>query len=271
MGSFVSQFGGTAGFYARYRPSYPDEVWDFLAREAQLGPESSILDLGCGPGTATLSLARRVGAVTAVDAESEMLVEARAAAAAAGITNVQWVDGPAETFADERDTYHLVVVASAFHWMDRQLVAARCHRLLTADGLFAVVNNPTPLIQIRERTGVGAAIAEVQDRWFGDDFFPHRVDRIEGAEEVLQASPFAAVETHYLPCRQHWDAERLVGFLRSTSSRPDQRLGPRFAAFADEIHHAVRTVEPSGRWTFDTSVQIFLARKTTHAHPDRHS
>jgi SAM-dependent methyltransferase len=261
VAGFVSNFIGTADFYARYRPHYPEEVWDLLTREADLGEVSSVLDLGCGPGTATLALARRVRLVTAVDAEVEMLNEARTAAAAAGVANVRWVHSTAEMFDGEPGAFRLAVIASAFHWMDRPLVAARCHHLLATGGLLAVVNNPTPLMQIRQRDGIGAAIDDVQKRWLRDDDLPLSTETLTRPETILGASPFASAEVLHVSCHQEWDVERFIGFLRSTSSRPDQRLGDRFSAFASDIEDAVRAVEPTGRWSLENTVEIIIARK----------
>ena len=257
----VSDFAGTAGFYARYRPTYPEGVWDLLVDEADLGETSSVLDLGCGPGTATLPLARRAGQVTAVDAEPEMLDQGRMAAAAAELGNVRWVHGTAETFDGEPGAYQLVVIASAFHWMDRPAVAAKCHRLTAPGGLLAVVGNPTPLLQIRQRDGVGATIADVQERWFGDGTFPLTTETLAEPAEIIRASPFASADVVHVPCRQDWDVERFIGFLQSTSSRPYQRLGDRFTTFADEVERAVRAIEPTGRWSLEGSIEITLATR----------
>ncbi|MBV9314600.1 MAG: methyltransferase domain-containing protein, partial [Pseudonocardia sp.] len=54
-----------------------------------------VLDIGCGPGTITVGLARRVapGAVIGLDRESDPLVEARAVAEEAEVGNVSFVIG----------------------------------------------------------------------------------------------------------------------------------------------------------------------------------
>ena len=56
-----------------------------------------LLDLGCGPGTITIDLARRVapGQVVGVDREQQPLQEARAAAADQGVDNVRFEVGDA--------------------------------------------------------------------------------------------------------------------------------------------------------------------------------
>jgi ubiquinone/menaquinone biosynthesis C-methylase UbiE len=107
-----------------------------------------------------------VALVTAVDLDQEMLDEAARLANERGQRNVRWVLSSAERFDDEPSSYRLVVIGSAFHWMDRPVVAAKAHQMLDHKGLLAVLGNPTPLIQIQRREGIGAAVAAIQDRWF---------------------------------------------------------------------------------------------------------
>ena len=61
----------------------------------KLGPGKSLLDVGCGPGTITCDLARRVapGTVVGVDASEAVLAEARAEAGRAGPLDVSFEVG----------------------------------------------------------------------------------------------------------------------------------------------------------------------------------
>jgi hypothetical protein len=198
--------------------------------------------------------------VTGVDLDQGMLEEAARLAEERGQPNVRWVLSSAERFDDEPGSYRLVVIGSAFHWMDRPVVAAKAHQLLEHRGLFAVLGNPTPLIQIQCREGVGAAVAAIQDRWFdlGERDWQRRLTR---PEEVIGASPFGGSTLLSVPTRQEWDVPTLVGFLRSTSFRPDQFLGRRFQEFANDVAEAVLSVEPTGQWIYDGSVEVIIARR----------
>lgn len=256
----MNHFSGTSSFYAEFRPGYPEGLLDSLAIEAG-GPEPTrVLDLGCGPGTATLALARRADDVVAVDLDAEMVRQGRRLGAEAGISNVEWVNIAAERVDYPDGHFQLIVIASAFHWMDRPLVAMKCRSMLSDAGALALLGNPTPLMQIRDRAGVGQAIAEVQDRWFGRDYYVFDVEELERPEVVLQQNGFSDVSVSYMPQTQEWTVERFLGFLRSTSSRPDQRLGDGFEAFAAEIDSAIRSVEASGRWTLDIPVEVIIGR-----------
>ncbi|MGI9616117.1 MAG: class I SAM-dependent methyltransferase [Acidimicrobiales bacterium] len=256
----MSHFVGTSSFYAEYRPGYPDTIWDLLTAEARLDRSSRVLDLGCGPGTATLDLAARVGHVVAVDLDAEMVGEGRRVGQKAGATNIEWVNLAAENLSCPDDHFQLAVIGSAFHWMDRPIVATKCRSLLRETGVLALLGNPTPLMQIREGSAVGAAIGEVQDRWFRDDYYVLDIDELERPEIVLQQCGFSEVSVSYVPQVQEWSAERFLGFLRSTSSRPDQRLGDDFGEFAAEINSAIRSIEPSGCWTLEIPVEVIIGR-----------
>ncbi len=256
----MSHFVGTASFYAEFRPGYPSELWDSLTTTANGEGTGRVLELGAGPATATVELARRVGSVVAVDLDGEMVDEGRRITTAAGCTNVEWLNQPAEEIEFPDRHFGLIVIASAFHWMDRPAVAARCRSMLTEDGRIAVLGNPTPLMQIRDGSPIGAAIGEVQNRWFGEDYYVMDIDELDRPEVVLREAGFSDVAVSYVGQTQAWSVDRFLGFLRSTSSRPDQRLGDEFPRFATEMARAIRAVEPSGQWELDIPVEVIVGR-----------
>src|SRR5687767_7628895 len=85
-------------------------TWRTVANSAaylipEIAPGRRVPDVGCGPGTITIDLARRVapGEVIGVDASADVVAQARASAAKDGVTNVTFATGDAYAleFADD--------------------------------------------------------------------------------------------------------------------------------------------------------------------------
>ncbi|MBO0682453.1 MAG: methyltransferase domain-containing protein [Candidatus Dormibacteraeota bacterium] len=75
-----------------------------------LRPGLRLLDVGCGPGTLTVDLARRVapGQVVGIDVASSVVQEARDHATAEGVGNVEFVVGDFRDAGLESGTFDLV-------------------------------------------------------------------------------------------------------------------------------------------------------------------
>ena len=65
-------FGRGADDYVAARPSYPSAVFDLLADELGLGPETDVLDLAAGTGKLTEDLVARGARVVAVEPVAAM-------------------------------------------------------------------------------------------------------------------------------------------------------------------------------------------------------
>jgi ubiquinone/menaquinone biosynthesis C-methylase UbiE len=77
-------FKGTAWYYSRCRPGYPEPFIRHVVERFQLDGQGRVLDPACGTSQLTLPLARHCEEIVGMDPEPEMLAEATAQAAAAG-------------------------------------------------------------------------------------------------------------------------------------------------------------------------------------------
>ncbi|MFT7675196.1 MAG: 16S rRNA A1518/A1519 N6-dimethyltransferase RsmA/KsgA/DIM1 with predicted DNA glycosylase [Gammaproteobacteria bacterium] len=70
------RFSGRVEQYARYRPSYPESLIDFLVQKYLLGSDSVVADVGSGTGRLTRLLLGRGVKVHAVEPNDGMREEA---------------------------------------------------------------------------------------------------------------------------------------------------------------------------------------------------
>ena len=136
---------------------YPDELANVpelavesfagVANPWQLGRLAAgerVLDLGSGAGTDSLVAAQMVGEqghVSGIDMTPAMLAKARAAAAAMGVTNVEFVESEAERlpFADE--SFDVVVSNGVIDLIpDKDAVFAELHRVLVPGGRMQIAD-----------------------------------------------------------------------------------------------------------------------------------
>jgi arsenite methyltransferase len=110
----------------------------------RLEPGERVLDLGSGAGTDSLVAAQMVGThghVIGIDMTPEMLAKARAAAAAMGAVNVEFVEAEAERlpFADE--SFEVVISNGVIDLIpDKDAVFAELFRVLAPGGRMQIAD-----------------------------------------------------------------------------------------------------------------------------------
>ena len=133
----------TAEWYAR---KYGEYATNRLAVEAlELLPNSVIVDVGCGTGSALRHAATSVtnGTLIGVDPVPRMLEIAREQTAAqqAG-EQIEFREGSAEILPVEDKAADVVFAFDSFdHWQDKERGLAEVRRVLRPDGRFVVVKD----------------------------------------------------------------------------------------------------------------------------------
>lgn len=121
-------YAGTAEYYEQFRPRYPE----FMLAELRerVGRLGTLLDLACGPGQIAIPMAPFFDRVLAVDLEPDMVEVGRAAAGRAGLANIEWRVGRAEDLVVTSGSRDVLTIGSAFHRLDRKLIATRARQWL---------------------------------------------------------------------------------------------------------------------------------------------
>ena len=130
-------FDGIAAEYDRYRPAYPDELIDEACRVAGVGSGDRVLEVGCGSGQLTRSLADRGLRVTALEPGTNLISLARQNLE--GAAEVAFVNARFEDAQLPRERFRAVFSASAFHWVDPAASWQRAADVLVPGGTLALV------------------------------------------------------------------------------------------------------------------------------------
>jgi SAM-dependent methyltransferase len=259
-------FRGTAWYYARYRPGYPDAFFRLVTDRFGLDGTGRLLDLGCGTGQLTLPLARRFAAVVGMDPEPEMLAEAEAAANTAGIRNITWVRGGStdlSTLAPQLGTFRLVTIGSALHWMDQDATLRALAAMVEPGGGIVIAGNGGSVWNGTEPWQ--HAVKAVIQRWLGEDRRAGSgayVDPPVRHEVIIARSPFTRLETYYLDDHRTYDTDQIIGHLYSTSYCSLALLGEKREPFERDVRQTLHAIKPGGQFSEDVSVEVFLAWKT---------
>jgi SAM-dependent methyltransferase len=123
-------FSPFAAAYARSRPRYPAELFDWLA--AQCPRRDAAWDCATGNGQAALGLAGRFARVVATDRSAEQLRHAPAR------PGVEWRAAPAESSGLADASIDLVTVAAAVHWFDLPAFLVEVARVARPGAVLAV-------------------------------------------------------------------------------------------------------------------------------------
>ncbi|MGB7564626.1 MAG: class I SAM-dependent methyltransferase [Prochlorococcaceae cyanobacterium] len=132
MGERTSWYDDAAQVYERARPSYPQGLIEQVIRLAQLNQDSRILEVGCGPATATLGLAPLGCRMVCLEPNPNFAEAARRRCAA--YPSIDIVESAFEEWALEEQAFEAVLAASSFHWVPSEVAYPRAAAALSAGG-----------------------------------------------------------------------------------------------------------------------------------------
>ncbi len=129
-------FDGVAELYDTSRRGYPSQIVEVAATTAGLHPGSAVLEVGCGTGQLTESLARLGVDLTAIDIGPSMVQAAGRRLADCGVC---FKTASFEEFAAPEGSFDLIISGTAFHWIDPEVKFSKSLRLLRPGGWLALL------------------------------------------------------------------------------------------------------------------------------------
>jgi SAM-dependent methyltransferase len=208
-------FNEVPELYDRVRPGYPDELFADLAALTGLGPGASVIEVGCGTGQATRSLAALAGEVTALEPGPELAAVARRRLAGLGNVHIerstfeQWTGEPADA----------IVAASSWHWVDPAAGWRHAHDLLRPGGWLALLSHV--VVRREDEPEMYAETADLHERFSpgnpGWGHPPLEQDARDSDQEWDTGGFFEAPVVRWYPTVQWFDGEGFADHLRSNS------------------------------------------------------
>lgn len=257
-------FRGTAYYYAKYRPGYAAEFFDFAVKYYGLDGKRRLLDLGCGTGQLTIPFSKYFEEVIGLDPEQEMLDEAEKSAEKARVKNIKWVLKKAEDISEEMGTFRLTTMGASFHWMEQQKVLKKTYDITEKGGGLVIVSDSSSPWQDENAEKWKELRKKLVVRYLGEkrragnSFY---VEPKERFEELLNLSPFRGFEEFTHDYIRTWTLESVIGFLFSTSFASRRLFGDIISEFEEEMKNELLKIEPSGIFTEKVRLQALLARK----------
>lgn len=123
-------FSNQASCYSKFRPTYPERLYDFLLGHCT--KFDNALDTATGNGQVASVLSKHFNKVFATDISQNQIDHAHQA------KNITYSVQRAESTDFESSSFDLITVGQAYHWFDFQAFGKEANRLLKPDGIIAI-------------------------------------------------------------------------------------------------------------------------------------
>ncbi len=206
-------FDRRAGVYEKYRPPYPEALWNRLRDLGLLLPGRRAVELGAGSGQATAALVEAGLNVTAVEPGPNHAGRLRER-----LPQVTVLAGTAEEVELPEAGLDLAVAATSVHWLNLGIVLPKLHRALVPGGRFAVwrtaFGDPAVRTPFRERTG------QIVGRRRGAPVRPgpDELDTAGWVRELTAGELFAEVSTNTFRWSIELGADQIHGLFSTFSN-----------------------------------------------------
>jgi SAM-dependent methyltransferase len=214
-------FNQVPEIYDRLRPTYPDQLFADLVAVTGIDPRSAVLEVGCGTGQATRSLAKLRCSVTAVEPGAALAALARRNLETFG--NVEIETSKFEDWDDGGRRFDVIVAASSWHWVDSSIGWRRAHEVLLPGGWMAllghvVVRRPAEPEVYAETADLHELYSPANPDW-GHPPLEDEVRATNGGWGLVNdpGSLFGPTVVRWYPKVQWFDGASFADLLRSNS------------------------------------------------------
>ena len=198
-------FSKQSDLYARYRPTYPKELYDHILSFVK--EKNTAWDCATGNGQAAVVLADHFKKVIATDISASQIEKAILK------ENIEYLVCPAESTPFEENTFDLVTVAQAYHWINWKEFKKEVVRVSKPGAIIAI------WVYFRNMPGdkkVDDAIFSFYEnvtRPYWDEARKYVEEKYSTVEFDYELLPVKDFETTL-----NWQREDMIGYISSWSA-----------------------------------------------------
>lgn len=200
----TDHFSGHAADYAKHRPSYPPELFAWLA--GQCRHHDLAWDCGTGNGQAALAMAPHFTAIHATDLSPQQLDQAPPH------PRVRYLATPAEASGLADSSCDLVTIAQALHWFCHDAFYAEVKRVLRPGGLIAAWTYRL----LDAEPELNAAVALFHGKVVGP-WWPAERKWVDVGYQGMPF-PFTEIPVPTFAIHREWTLAELLSYLRTWSA-----------------------------------------------------
>jgi SAM-dependent methyltransferase len=132
-------YSPAAEAYSKARPHYPQALFSQVVEIAQLSSKSKILEIGCGPATATVAFAQLGSTMTCLEPNPDFYQLAQKNCKQ--YSNVEIQNTSFEEWDLKADRFDAVIAATSFHWISSDVGYPKAAKALRENGYLILLWN----------------------------------------------------------------------------------------------------------------------------------
>lgn len=242
--------------YDKYRPEYPNELFEDIISYSKIKSGSNLIEIGIGTGQATLPFIQLGCNIDGIELGDKLssFVEKKYI----GYSNFKVINADFMLYPIKENFYDLIYCATAFHWLDEKYALSKIKNILKDNGTIVLFWNH-PFVG-RKDDIVHNEIRKVYDKYRPNDKTPKEfsIEDTDKYRNLFKEFGFTDVAVKLYYRERRFTADEYVCLLNTYS---DHRMLPCDIKdkFESEIYSAIN-LNGNEIIIYDT-IDLYLGRK----------